>query len=408
MPDDEQKPDDRKPEAGPPEAPGVPDGPGDKFHPEAIAARVEQLGQETDLERVARDEEQKLLERKSKQKRGLESAASKRLAKIGEEKVKRPSAAGLSPDADPLLERAARANTWVKEHQGTFGGLVAVGLLGFAGFVGFSYWQDRRNGDASSLLAQALSDEHGQISDKADEDEDDSKAKPLYPTFKSAADRSAAAIAKYRTVESKYPGTGAAILARLAEASLLLDGGDAKGAIAAYEEVRVSPLGQADSAVRGRALEGIGFANELLAESDAPARAKHLDDALGAYQKLEQVDVNGFKELGMYHQARALQAKGDSAKAIELLKDVEKRVSEPGESHPFSYLKFVVEDRLRELDPTALPPKVKADANGAGRAAGSGAAAPGGNHVDMNSPEIQKLLQQLKQKGAAPPGGPGQ
>jgi hypothetical protein len=33
---------------------------------------------------------------------------------------------------------------------------------------------------------------------------------------------------------------------------------------------------------------------------------------------------------------------------------------------------------------------------------------PGGNHVDMNSPEIQKLLQQLKQKGGAPPAGPAQ
>jgi hypothetical protein len=404
VPDDEQKPDDRKPEAGLPEAPGVPDGPEDKFHPEAIAARVQQLGQETDLERVAHDEEQKLLERKKK--RGLESAASKRLAKIGEEKVKRPSAAGLSPDADPLLARAARANTWIKDHQGAFGGLVTVAVIGLAGFLGFTYWQDRRNGDASSLLAQALSDEHGQISDKADEDDDDSKAKPLYPTFKSAAERSAAAIAKYRAVESKYAGTGAAILARLAEASLLLDGGDAKGAITAYDEVRESPLGLADGAVRGRALEGIGFANELLAESDAPARAKHLDDALAAYQKLEQVDVNGFKELGMYHQARALQAKGDNAKAIELLKDVQKRVSEPGESHPFSYLKFVVEDRLRELDPTALPPKVRTEANGAGKQ--GGAVGPGGNHVDMNSPEIQKLLQQLKQKGGAPPAGPAQ
>src|SRR6185437_8323742 len=115
------------------------------------------------------------------------------------------------------------------------------------------------------------------------------------------------------------------ILARLAEASLLLDAGDAKGASAAYEDVKASALGQADGEVRGRALEGLGFA-----------------------------------ELGKYHQARVALAKGDKAKAIELLKDVQKQVSEPGESHPFSYLQFVVEDRLRELDPTALPPKAAA------------------------------------------------
>jgi len=36
-----------------------------------------------------------------------------------------------------------------------------------------------------------------------------------------------------------------------------------------------------------------------------------------------------------------------------VLKELQKKLNEPGESHPFSYLGFVVEDRLRELDPTA-------------------------------------------------------
>ena len=74
----------------------------------------------------------------------------------------------------------------------------------------------------------------------------------------------------------------------------------------------------------------------------------------------------------MYHQARVLQAKGDKAKAIELLKDVaEARDASPGESHPFSYLEFVVEDRLRELDPDG------AAAQGA-QAMSGGRAGPGG------------------------------
>ena len=131
------------------------------------------------------------------------------------------------------------------------------------------------------------------------------------------------------------------------------------------------------------------FRSEL-AQNDAAAADKHLDDALAAYKQLEQLDVGGFKELGMYHQARVLQAKGDKQKAIELLKDVHKRVTEPGEKHPFSYLEFVVEDRLRALDPTALPPK-------APKMGG-----PGGN-IDMSNPEIQELLKKLQQQG--PKGG---
>jgi hypothetical protein len=401
VPDDEQKPDDKKPEAEadkPVEGEVAPQEE-DKFRPEAIAARVDSIGEETDLDRIAREEEKKLQERKKgkKGKRGLEAAAAKRLSKIGEVKVKRPSAVAdaVSAEADPLLERTQRASQWIKEHRQLFGGLVAVGLLGAAGAFGWTYWQNKQEADASALLAQAFADEHGHVSDKDDDDDDTKAAAQLYPTFKSAGERRDAAIAKYKEVESKYAGTGAAILARLGEAGLLLDKGDAKGAADAYGEVKSSPLAQADAEVRGRALEGIGFADELLARSDEPAKDRHLDDAMAAFKQLEQIDLKGFKELGMYHEARVFIAKGDKPKAIELLKDVQKRVTEPGESHPFSYLEAVVEDRLRELDPSALPPK-------APKMGG-----PGGGDMDMNDPQIQELIRQLQQqKGGAPPGAP--
>jgi hypothetical protein len=402
VPDDEQKPDET-PEAAsadkPEEGSDVPED--DKFRPEDIAARVAGLGEETDLDRIAREEESKLLERKKqkKGKKGLDASASKRLAKIGEGKVKRPSAVSdaFAPEADPLLERTARLTKWIKEHRQVFGALVAVGLIGGGGFLGWMYWQGKQEADASALLAQAFADEHGHVASDKDDDDDDNSKKALYPTFKSAAEKRDATLAKYRQVESKYAGTGAAILARLSEAGLLLDAGDAKGATAAYVEVKGSPLAKADGEVRGRATEGLGFADELLAQTDAANKDKHLDDALAAFKELEQNDTKGFKELGMYHQARVLLAKGDKAKAIDLLKEVHKRVTEPGvESHPFSYLEFVVEDRLRELDPTALPPK-------APKMGG-----PGGN-LDMNDPQIQELIRQLQQRqqqGGGPPGAP--
>jgi hypothetical protein len=402
VPDDEQKPEQPKDEP-PPETVDRPAEPtSDRFRPDAIAARVDRIGDETELDRIARQEEQKLLERRKQQKktgkRGLEAAASKRLAKIGEMAVKRPSAAADAyvPEADPLLERIRRARQWIQQHQQLFGGLVAVAVLGVSGALGWTYWQNKRAAEASGILAQGFADEHGHVSDKDDDEEDGSKARQLYPTFKSIAERQGAALAKYREVESKYPGTGAAILARLAEAGLLFDQGDARGAISAYEDVKTSPLAQADAEVRGRALEGVGFARELLAQTDAANKDKHLDDALAAFKALEQIDLKGFKELGMYHQARVLQAKGETAKAVEILKEVEKRVTEPGESHPFSYLEFVVDDRLRELDPAALPPKA---------AKKSGGGAPGGGGLDMSNPQVQELIRQLQQQGQQK-GGP--
>jgi hypothetical protein len=417
MPDDEQHP--KSDEAEKP-AEAAADKPepeateeGDKFRPEAIAARIEAIGEEDEADRIARQEEQKLLERKKGKKggkKGLESAASKRLAKIGETKVKRPGALGeaaVTPDADPLLERAARAGKWIQEHRQTFGGLVAIGLLGAGGLFGWFYWQGKHQADASAMLAQGIADEHGRISDKDDDDDEDTTAKHqgMYPTFKSTSDRTAAALAKYRDVEAKYPGTGAAILARLSEGGLLLDSGDAKGALAAYGDVKGSPLAQADVEVRGRAIEGIGFADELLAKTDEGNKDKHLDEALAAYKDLESVDMKGFKELGQYHEARVQQAKGDKAKAIELLKAVHEKVSDLGETHPFSYLEFVVEDRLRELDPTALPPKSSMPHGPPGGGAGAG---PGG--MDTSDPKIQELLKKLQlqmQQGGGAPGAPG-
>jgi hypothetical protein len=410
VPDDEQKKDEtqapappaaEEPVAPPAEAEAAdkaPDDEKDRFRPEAIASRVASLGEEDESDRIARQEEDKLRERRKakKGKKGLESAASKRLAKIGEAKVKRPGAldASLAVDTDPLVARTAAARKWIEKNKSTFALIVGVGVLGASGFVGYTYWQQKHQADASAMLAQGIADEHGVISDKDEDDEE--KHAPLYPTFKTVAERRDAAIAKYKDVESKYAGTGAAILARLAEAGLLLDKGDAKGSAAAYEDVKGSALAQADAQVRGRALEGIGFCDELLAVSDAAAKEKHLDDALAAFKQLEGIDVKGWKELGKYHEARVQEEKGDKAKAVELLKDVRTAIDDHSGDHPFAYLESVVDDRLRQLDPSALPPRAPKMPAGLG-----------GGDFDPDDPRVQELLRQLQQRAGQGGGGPG-
>lgn len=367
----------------------------DAANPEAIARRVAALGEEDATEKLAREEERKLAERragkkKGKKKSGLEAAASKKLSKIGT-RAEPKRVVAVAADADPLIERTAKLSEWAKQNQKivqAVGGLLVVALLGVAGTL---WYQNKRETEASQILTKAVESQRAQIGEpKKDDDDDDNRQQ----YFKTVEDRRTAALKQYREVESKFPGTGAAILARLAEGSLLLDKREADNAIAAFNDVKGSPLATADAEVKGRALEGIGFAHELSAVAKPAEKAKHLDAALGAFKELENVvDAKGFKELAMYHQARVLMEKGDKDKAKEILLSLKERFDKteeslaPGLPPPpsFPYLREMAMDRLREIDPAAAP-----KAGGAKGMGGAGGFSPA---------QIKKLMEEAQKKG---------
>ena len=367
----------------------------DAANPAAIARRVAALGADDESEALAREEERKLAERragkkKGKKKSGLETAASKKLSKIGQRAEPRRAVA-VAADADPLIERTAKLSDWAKKNQTVVqivGGVIVVALLGVAGFL---YFDHKRETEASMSLTKAVEAQHAQIGEPKKDDEEDTQ---LY--YKTYDDRRAAALKQYKEVETKFAGTGAAILARLAEGSLLLDKRDTDGAIAAFGEVKASPLAAADNEVRGRALEGIGFAHELKAAADPAQKGKELDAALAAFKELESsVDVRGFKEVAMYHQARVLMDKGDKDKAKELLVSLRERLNKPEESiapglpvpPQFTFLKEVATDRLREIDPTAVPKMPT----------GKGGGGSGGQ--ELSPDQIKKMIEQMQKKG---------
>lgn len=365
----------------------------DAANPAAIARRVAALGADDETEALAREEERKLAERraakkKGKKKGGLEAAASKKLAKIGTRAEPKRTVA-VAADADPLIERTAKLSEWAKKNQKLVQvvglGLVAV-LLGIAGFL---YYDNKRETEASMSLTKAVEAQRAQVGEpKKDDDDDDNK--PL--SFKTYDDRRAAALKQYKEVQAKFPGTGAAILARLAEGSLLLDKRDADGAVAAFNEVKASPLAAADHEVKGRALEGLGFAHELKAQATPAEKDKHLDAALAAFKELESsVAVRGFKELAKYHQARVLMGKGDKDAAKELLVKLKEELAKPEEPiasglpmpPQFPFLKEVTQDRLHEIDPAAAP-KMPAGAGGG---------------MNLSPEQIKKMIEQMQKKG---------
>jgi hypothetical protein len=365
----------------------------DAANPAAIARRVEALEAEDAGEALAREEERKLQERRAakkgiKKKGGLEAAASKKLSKIGTRAEPRRAVA-VAADADPLIERTAKLSEWAKKNQKTVQ-LVGLALLaGLIGVAGFLYYQNKRETEASLILTKAVEAQGARIGEPPKSEEEDENRGVFYKTYD---DRRAAALKQYKEVQAKFPGTGAAILSRLAEGSLLLDKRDPDAALAAYTDVKGSPLAAADTEVKGRALEGIGFAHELKAIATPAEKDKHYDAALAAYKELENAaDVKGFKELAMYHQARVLQQKGDKDKAKEILSSLKERFNKsdealaPGLPPPptYPYLKEVAMDRLHGLDPSAVPKAPPAHGGG-------GQPTPA---------QLKKMMEDLQKKG---------
>jgi predicted negative regulator of RcsB-dependent stress response len=371
-----------------------------------LAARVAALSADSPEELQAREEERKLAERRAKNRKakrgkkggGLETAASKRLSKIGERAVPKRAVA-VAADADPLIERTAKLSEWAKKNQKLvtqLGVALVVVLLGSAGYM---WWGQKREVEASVALAKAVADERGRIGEPAKGEDAPEETGPVFKTYEA---RREAALAKYRAVVAQHAGTGAAMLARLGEASILLDKREADAATAAYNEVKASPLAAADNEVRGRAIEGLGFAAELKAVAAGPSTEeakKHFDAAIALYKELESsVDAKGFKELAMYHQARCHLAKGEKDRAKELLLSVKERTSKVDETptthgartNAFPYLTEMTLDRLREIDPSLAPPKRFNEG-------------PGGASMDLQLRQLIERMKKQQQQGGGQP-----
>ena len=280
---------------------------------------------------------------------------------------------------DVVARAGSGLRKWVVKNFAMLQAGVVIGLLVTGGVLFYLSRAEEKGGAVSDALAEAVATDQGKV---LAEDKRSDEEKELDPTkvFKTSEEREKAALEAYKKVAEQHPGTGAAILARLGQAGVLLDQKQWDAALAAYSEVASSTLAGADADVKGRAVEGMGFAKE--AKGD-------LDGALVHFKELESIDVRGFKELGMYHQARIHLAKSDKEKAKELLKAVREKLTAGGTSEKLSsYLEAVVDTALRELDPSAVPAQMPL---------GGG---PKGS--TLTPEELQRLIEQAKKKA---PGG---
>lgn len=247
---------------------------------------------------------------------------------------------------DALSRMTSGAGNWIKNNFHILQwGVVAAIVVGAGAFFYYAR-SEKKDASSSAALAAAVAVDRGKVLAEDTRSEDE-KELDITKTFKTAEERADNALAAYNKVIDEHGGTGAAILAKLGQAGVLLDKKDYAHALDAYAAVSSSTLAGADPDVKGRAIEGAGFAKEGKGD---------LDGALASFKELEAIDAKGYKELALYHQARVLVAKGDVDKAKELLKSAREKLQTPSaDGRAFPFLEAVVDETLRKIDPTAVP-----------------------------------------------------
>lgn len=332
-------------------------------------------------------------ERRRKRKVGAEDEMPRdRNARVRAQHAKKraPDEAELPPLTtgemiDDVLARTVHAaGKWASANANWLQGVVLAAVLGGAAWGVYSWRKTSTSETASRDLMAGVAADRAPVTDAppAKPERADDEEAPL--TFKTGAARAEAALGGYRKAKAVSPGSGTSLLAQLGEAGLLLDQGRYDEALASYREVKASPLAAADPDVRGRAIEGAAFAIEGKGDSDG---------ALKAFKELETVTgQKGFKELGMYHQARLLAAKGDRESALKLVKETRERLQTSGEARQFAYLVGVLDDLHRSIDPASAPK----------RSIGGADKAMGGEELQRLQQELMRQMQKAQEQGEHP------
>jgi len=363
----------------------------------ALAQKVDALlGEKDDLEILARQEEAKLEARTGgRGKQALEDAANKRLAEIGTKKAKRPEA-----QAAPEVRRAAvssalstpdRVSDFLTRNRKAIGSVAGAAVVGLAILGGYAYAAEKKREHASSELAQAFAAIDARIvtPEQAKNKTKDDDVRDDGPTYGSAEERAEAALAKLDSIAKNFPRTGPAYIAAFTRATVLSEQGKFDDALAAFKQVKESPLGKADLEVSLRSSEGMGAVHEALALRNADRKKAELEAALVSYKELIDSDALGFAELGQYHTARVYEQQGEVEKAKELYHALVKKLTKPAEEHPLhTYLEAVVTVRLQAVEPGYEPPRMPSM----------------GGESKLDEAQIKKMLEELKKNPGK--GGP--
>ena len=279
---------------------------------------------------------------KDRNKRLRAAAVARRRAKR-----EREVAAAQGLDAGEMVDDAlARgthaATTWVKKNFNVVQWVVIAALVGGIGWQIYSWRKNKTEEKASDTLITGVEAELGRVG--APQITPPGMPEDDRPNFATAQERLDAAKKAYEEAANIDKGSGTAILAKLGLAGVQYDSAKYDEAKTSYEEVKTSALAKHDDDVLGRSIEGIGLSLEAKGDTDG---------ALSAFKELQGTSGEGFKALGLYHEARLAAAAGKNDKAKELLGKVKEQMSKDKSAYGNeSYLERASQDLLGVVDPS--------------------------------------------------------
>jgi tetratricopeptide (TPR) repeat protein len=222
------------------------------------------------------------------------------------------------------------------------------GVAAWIGWQIYSWRSDKTAAKASDALSEAVNADLGRVG--ATEDDAEGRTIDSRRSFASEEEQLTAAKAAYEKVVAERPSAAAAGMAELGLAGVLYDQGKYDEAKKLFDQAATGDLAKLDPEARARAVEGSGLSLEGKGDQDG---------ALKRFGELENLDVPGFRELALFHQARLLHRKGDNDGAKERLKKVVEKLGKEKDSTALDshgYLLDSARSLLERIDPKAVPP----------------------------------------------------
>lgn len=186
-------------------------------------------------------------------------------------------------------------------------GVVLITACVIVGVVwAYTGWHEKKQQNAAEVFGRAVKIYDAELL-TGDQPPPKSDEENPVPRFKTAKERSDAALAELDKLDKDFAGTGVAQQAAVFRAGVFYDQGRFDDAANAYAKLLKG--GVQDPAVEAVVREGAGLTDE--------ARGK-LDDALASYKALESLKGDFYRDRALYAEARVFVKKGDKKKAREL------------------------------------------------------------------------------------------